>query len=181
MSRTVRLLGVVSLFNDIAGHMVQPLLPGFIAKLGGGPEVLGLIEGIADACASLLQIPSGYLADRMRRLKALTFVGYTTACALRPLLALVTSWWEILPIRVGDRAGKGIRGAPRDTLLAESTAQQQLGRAYGFHSAMDYAGAIVGPAIAYALIASGFSTREVFALTAMPGVVALCVLGFGVN
>lgn len=161
--------------------MIQPLLPGFVAKVGGGPQVLGLIEGVADSAASLLQIPSGYLADRMRRLKALTLAGYVTASALRPMLALATWWWQILLIRVGDRAGKGIRGAPRDTLLAETTAQKQLGRAYGFHRAMDYAGAIAGPAIAYGLLATGFTTREVFALTAVPGVAALCVLGFGVS
>ncbi|MGH7865535.1 MAG: MFS transporter [Candidatus Binataceae bacterium] len=177
----MRALGVVSLFNDIAGHMIQPLMPGFIAKVGGGPQVLGIIEGVADSAASLLQIPSGYLADRMRRLKRLTFVGYVTASALRPLLALATSSWEILLLRVGDRAGKGIRGAPRDTLLAETTAQEQLGRAYGFHRAMDYAGAIIGPAIAYGLLATGFTTREVFAVTAVPGAVTLCVLGFGVD
>jgi len=177
----VRTLGVVSLFNDVAGHMIQPLLPGFIAKVGGGPEVLGLIEGVADAASSLLQIPSGYLADRMRRLKALTFAGYATAITLRPMLALVSSWWLILFIRLGDRAGKGIRGAPRDALLAETTAQKQRGRAYGFHRAMDYAGAIVGPAIAYGLLSAGYSTREIFALTAVPGVIALFILGFGVS
>jgi MFS family permease len=175
------MLGAVSLFNDMAGHMVQPLLPSFVARVGGGPEVLGLIEGAADAAASLLQIPSGYVADRIRRLKRLTFIGYATAVVLRPLLGLVTAWWQILLIRVGDRAGKGIRGAPRDTLLAETTALAIRGRAYGFHRAMDYVGAIVGPGLAYAMLATGFSTREVFAFTALPGVLCLLLLGFGVT
>jgi MFS family permease len=138
-------LGVVSLLNDSAGDMVQPLLPAFVGTIGGGPLALGLIEGIADATASLLQLGSGYLADRIGRLKAATTAGYAVTAIARPLLALAQTWWQILGARFGDRIGKGIRTAPRDALLADTTPFASRGRAYGFHRAMDNAGAIVGP------------------------------------
>jgi MFS family permease len=176
LSETVRALGFVSLLNDTAGDMIHPLLPAFIAAVGGGPEVLGLIEGVADAAASLVQIVSGYLADRIRRLKALTLAGYALANLLRPMLALATSWWEVLIIRFGDRAGKGVRTAPRDALLAYSTVSGSRGRAYGFHRAMDNAGAIAGPAVAYAMLARGLSMRTVFACAAIPGGLAVVLL-----
>ncbi len=111
---TIVALGIVSLLNDVGGDAVSPLLPAFIGMVGGCPEALGVIEGVSDATASLLQIASGYLADRTGRLKALTFARYGIANILRPFLAVTTAWWQILVIRFGDRAGKGIRGTPRD-------------------------------------------------------------------
>jgi MFS family permease len=176
LSETVRTLGFVSLLNDTAGDMIHPLLPAFIAVLGGGPEILGLIEGVADAASSLVQILSGYAADRIRRLKALTVAGYTLANVLRPMLAIAGTWWEVLIIRFGDRAGKGVRTAPRDALLAHATASSSRGRAYGFHRAMDNAGALLGPALAYAMLWRGFSMRMVFACAAIPGALAVMLL-----
>lgn len=167
-------LSLVSFLNDTAGDMIIPILPIFIGSLGGSAEALGLIEGVADAAASLLQIGSGYLADRAGRFKRLTLIGYVIANALRPLLALTTGWPQVLAIRFGDRIGKGIRSAPRDALLAQATARALRGRAYGFHRAMDNAGAIAGPLIIYLMLAGGLSTRAVFAWSALPG--ALCVL-----
>ncbi len=161
--------------------MVHPLLPAFIAALGAGPEVLGLIEGVADAAASLLQIASGYLADRMGRLKALTFVGYTIAATARPLLALATGWWQVLAIRLCDRSGKGIRTAPRDRLLADVTPAPVRGKSYGFHRAMDNAGALIGPLIAYLMLSGSMGLREVFAWTALPGIAALLMLALSVR
>jgi len=178
---TVAALGVVSLLNDIAGDAVAPLLPAFVATLGGGPEALGMIEGVADAAMSLIQFASGYLADRTGKLKALTVAGYAIANSLRPLLALVTGWWQILLIRFGDRAGKGIRGAPRDALLADATPAAFRGAAYGLHRGFDHAGAFLGPAAAYVLLSRGISMRAVFAWTAVPGVMSLIVLGFFVK
>lgn len=178
---TVVALGVVSTLNDVAGDMVHPLLPAFIAALGAGPEVLGLIEGVADAAASLLQIASGYLADRMGRLKTLTFVGYTIAATARPLLALATGWWQVLAIRLCDRSGKGIRTAPRDRLLADVTPAPVRGKSYGFHRAMDNAGALIGPLIAYLMLSGNLGLREVFAWTALPGVAALLMLALSVK
>jgi len=169
-------LGVVSLFNDSAGDMVQPLLPAFIGTIGGGPLALGLIEGVADATASLLQLGSGYLADRIGRLKAATTAGYAVTAIARPLLALAQTWWQILGVRFGDRIGKGIRTTPRDALLADATPITSRGRAYGFHRAMDNAGAIVGPAAAWLMLSSGLSMREVFAWSAVPGLLTLVIL-----
>src|SRR5579862_4544938 len=174
-------LGVVSLFNDSAGDMVQPLLPAFIGTIGGGPLALGLIEGVADATASLLQLGSGYLADRIGRLKAATTAGYAVTAIARPLLALAQTWWQILGARFGDRIGKGIRTAPRDALLADATPIASRGRAYGFHRAMDNAGAIVGPAAAWLMLSSGVSMREVFAWSAVPGLLTLVILQIRVS
>jgi MFS family permease len=181
ISPAIVALGAVSLLNDIAGDAVQPLLPAFVAMVGGGPVALGVIEGIADATSSLLQIGSGYLADRTRRLKALTFAGYGIANLLRPLLALVGGWWQILVIRFGDRAGKGIRTAPRDALLADAAPPALRGRGYGLHRGMEYIGALLGPAAAYLMLSRGLSVREVFAWTAVPGVLCLLVLGLFVR
>ncbi|MFZ0890611.1 MAG: MFS transporter [Candidatus Binataceae bacterium] len=178
---TVIALGAVSLLQDMAGDMVHPLIPAFVAAVGAGPEALGLIEGVADATTSLLQVASGYLADRVGRLKAITLVGYGVATALRPLLAIVTAWWQILAVRFGDRAGKGIRAAPRDTLLAQAAAPSLRGRAYGFHRAMDHVGAILGPALGYLMLSHGVSMRAVFAWSAVPGVAACLVLALSVR
>jgi MFS family permease len=179
--RTILALGVVSLLNDIGGDAVSPLLPAFVAVVGGGPEALGLIEGVADATASLLQIASGYLADRTGRLKGLTIAGYGIANLLRPLLALATAWWQILVIRFGDRAGKGIRGTPRDALVADAAPAALRGRGYGLHRGLEYIGALLGPAIAYLMLSQGFGLRAVFAWTILPGASALLVLGLFVN
>ena len=168
-------LGTVSLFNDTAGDMINPLLPAFVASVGGGPEVLGLIEGVADAVASFLQLASGYLADRIGRLKAVTFVGYAIAAAARPFLALTTAPWQILLARFGDRLGKGIRGAPRDRLIADVTPEAVRGRAFGYHRAMDNAGALVGPIVVYGMLALGMRTRTVFGWSAVPGLLSLII------
>lgn len=181
LSPTVVTFGVVSLLNDIGGDLVNPLLPAFVASVGAGPEALGLIEGAADAAMSLLQLFSGYLADKLGRLKLLTVAGYSLAAIVRPLLALTTSWWQILAIRLADRTGKGVRTAPRDALLAGATAEDVRGRAYGFHRAMDNAGAALGPAAAFLMIRGGMSIRTAFAWTAVPGGLALLTLLLGVR
>jgi MFS family permease len=174
-------LGIVSLFNDTAGDMINPLLPAFIAGLGGGPEVLGVIEGVADAVGSLLQLASGYLADRIGHLKAVTMAGYSIAAIARPLLSLATAWWHVLLVRFGDRTGKGVRGAPRDRLIADAAPRELRGRAFGYHRAMDHAGALIGPAIVYGMLALGMGTRTVFAWTALPGLLSLFILGLVVR
>jgi MFS family permease len=178
---TVVALGIVSLLNDLGGDAVTPLLPAFVATVGGGPEALGLIEGVADATASLMQLASGYLADRTGKLKALTFAGYGVANSLRPLFSMANAWWQILVIRFGDRAGKGIRGAPRDALLADATPPALRGTAYGLHRGLDHIGAFLGPAIAYLMLSHGSSVRAVFAWTAVAGALCLTVLGFFVK
>jgi MFS family permease len=181
LSSTVIALGFVSLLNDIGGDLVTPLLPSFVAAVGGGPQVLGLIEGMADAATSLVQLGSGYLADRLGRLKLITFAGYGIAAVARPLLALAGAWWQIMVVRLADRIGKGVRSAPRDALVAEATVAEARGRAYGFHRAMDNGGAALGPAAAYLMLRGGMSLRAAFAWPALPGALALLTLGLGVR
>src|SRR5713226_4974221 len=116
----VYVFGASSFFNDTASEMAYWVLPAFLASLGVGPEKLGVIEGIAESVASFAKLFSGYLADRLPRRKPLVVGGYLVANAVKPALALVTSWWQILFIRFADRLAKGVRGAPRDVMLAES-------------------------------------------------------------
>jgi len=162
-------LGVVSLLNDSASEMIYPLLPAFLATLGAGPGALGFIEGVADATAGLLKVVSGYAADRVGRLKEITLAGYVLANVLRPLTAVANAWGQIFLIRFGDRAGKGIRTSARDALLAATAPARMRGRAFGFHRAMDHAGAFLGPSVALILLSCGLPMRQVFAWTLIPG------------
>lgn len=174
MPRTVWLLGLISLLNDTASEMVYPLLPMFVvAVLGAGPKVLGLIEGVADALASLLKLVSGTIYDRTRRAKPWVLWGYGVAGLTRPLIALVVAWPALLLLRVLDRIGKGLRSSPRDALLAASAGTQRRGLAFGFHRAMDNLGGVVGPLLATALLAAGFELRTVFLLSVVPAIVVL--------
>ena len=124
--RNVFLLGLTSFLADVASDMVMPLLPAFIATLGGGAASIGAIEGAAEATASLFKYLSGRWADRARRLRPLAVLGYAIPAALRPLLAVASSPWHVLALRCGDRIGKGLRTSPRDKLLAASAAPERL-------------------------------------------------------
>jgi MFS family permease len=136
-----------------------------------------VIEGAAEAANSGLKILSGWLADRWRSPKKLVLLGYGLASAVRPLIAISTAWPQVLAIRFTDRLGKGIRGAPRDAMLADLAPASARGRVFGFHRAMDHAGAVTGP-----LLASAFlyfypaDYRTLFALTIVPGVIVIVVL-----
>ncbi len=165
-------LGLTSFFTDVGTEMIFPLLPVFVASLGASTTFLGLVEGMADATSSILKLASGELADRTGRTKPFVVAGYGIAGALRPLVALASAPWHVLLVRVGDRVGKGIRSAPRDALLAASVPAEQSGRAFGFHRAMDHAGAVVGPLCATALLALGWELRDVFWAATVPGAVA---------
>lgn len=169
---TVIALGVTSFFTDVASEAVFPLLPGFLALLGAGPTFLGLLEGVADAVSAWLKYQSGRWADRGAK-KGFVFAGYALATIVRPLLALASAPWHVLAIRVTDRVGKGVRSAPRDALIAGAVSAEESGRAFGFHSAMDHAGAVVGPLLATGLLLLGVSVRTVFALTLIPGLLAV--------
>jgi MFS family permease len=157
---TVVALTVVSMLHDLAGDMVTPLLPALLATMGSGPAALGLIEGLADASTSLLKLASGYFADRIGRLKALTVGGYGLANVLRPLLALASTWWQVLAIRFGDRIGKGIRGSPRDALIAAVTTKEARGHAFGFHHALESLGAVFGTVLGYLPLTAESTTRR---------------------
>jgi MFS family permease len=179
---TVKSLGLVSLLTDASSEMIYPLLPAFLTgTLRAGPAFLGLIEGIAEAVASLLKIASGWLSDRLGRRKPLVVLGYTLSSCARPLVSLAAAPWHVLAVRVADRIGKGTRGAPRDALIAEVTPAEDRGRAFGFNRAMDHAGAFVGPLVASAALALGAELRVVFALSALPALLAVLVVSLGVR
>jgi MFS family permease len=172
-ARNIYAFGLTSFLNDTASEMAYWVLPAFLASLGTGPAQLGLIEGLAESVASFAKLFSGYLTDRIDRRKPVVVAGYAVANAVKPLLAIVTAWWHILLIRFTDRLAKGVRGAPRDVMVAESVPRNRLGSAYGLIQSMDSAGAIAGPLAALVLLAR-FGIRSVFWAAAVPG--ALCVL-----
>jgi MFS family permease len=178
LPRNVIALGTVSLLTDVSADMISPLLPLFItAVLGAGPAALGVIEGVAEATASLLKLWSGAWSDRVRRKKPLVVWGYGLATVARPLSAFATSWLHVLVIRFADRTGKGIRTSPRDAIIAASVGPEVRGRAFGLHRAMDNLGAAIGPAVAFLLLSTGgFSYRAVFLFAAIPGIAAVLVL-----
>ncbi|QXD14047.1 MFS transporter, partial [Rhodocaloribacter litoris] len=181
LPRTVVVLGLVSFFNDIASEMITPVLPLFLtATLGAGPAVVGLIEGVAEATASLLKLATGRWVDRHGRHKALVLGGYGVSNAARPLIGLATGWGAVLVLRFLDRVGKGVRTAPRDALIAAAVEPGSRGRAFGFHRAMDHAGATVGPLAAFALLQAGVGLRDVFLLSVIPGVVLMALLWRGI-
>lgn len=172
-ARNIYAFGITSFLNDTATEMAYWVLPAFLASLGAGPAQLGVIEGIAESVASFSQLFSGYLADHIPRRKPVVVAGYFIANAVKPLLAVVTAWPQILLIRFSDRLSKGFRSAPRDVMVAESVPKNRLGAAYGLIQSMDSAGAVAGPLVALAML-SRFGIRSVFLAAAVPG--ALCVL-----
>ncbi len=179
---TVIVLGTASLFTDLSSEMIYPLLPVFLGTLlHAGAAALGVIEGAAEATASLLKIVSGRVADRMKRRKPLVIGGYTISGTARPLIGFAGVWPVVLALRVLDRVGKGVRTSPRDALIADVTPLDRRGRAYGLHRAMDNAGAVLGPLAAVMLLGFGLSTRQVFYAAAVPGVIVILVLVFGVR
>lgn len=153
LPRNVVALSLVSLLNDTSSEIIYPLLPAFLAMtLGASPFAIGVIEGIAESMSALLKLVSGYLSDKFRSRKLPVFVGYLLAAISRPLLAIATTWTQVLAVRVTDRIGKGIRGAPRDAILASSVETERRGLAFGFNRAADHLGAVFGPLIASALL-----------------------------
>jgi MFS family permease len=179
-ARNIYAFGLTSFFNDTATEMAYWVLPAFLVSLGAGPAQLGLIEGIAESVASFAKLFSGHLADRIARRKPLVVAGYFVANAVKPLLAVVTAWWQILLIRFSDRLAKGVRGAPRDVMVADSVDKQRLGSAYGLIQSMDSAGAIAGPLVALLLL-THHGIRSVFWAAAVPGALAVMVAMFGVR
>ena len=181
-SRTIFSLGLVSLFTDVSSEMIYPLLPIFLTSvLGMGPTFVGLVEGVAETTASLLKLFSGWVSDRLRKRKSLVVFGYTLSTLARPLVAAATAGWHVLFIRFLDRVGKGIRTSPRDALIADSSPENEHGKAFGFQRAMDHAGAVIGPLIAFLLLT--FLTQQyrlIFRLAYLPGMVALIILIHGV-
>lgn len=174
LPRTVWLIGLISLVNDSSSEMLYPLIPLYLASfMMAGPRALGLIEGIAEATASLLKLFSGVVVDRTQRSKPWVVVGYALAALGRPLIAFVSHWPLLLLIRFADRVGKGLRTSPRDALLVDCVPPEQRGIAFGFHRAMDNAGAVIGPLVAAALLGAGMSLHDIFLWSVVPAI--LCV------
>jgi MFS family permease len=181
LPRTVIVLGCVSLLNDSASEMITPLLPVLLtATLGAGPAVVGLVEGVAEATASVLKLVAGRLVDRGAGAKRLVFAGYGLANLARPAIGLAALWPVVLLLRFADRVGKGIRTAPRDALIAGAAGESIRGRAFGFHRSMDHAGAVLGPLAAYGLLTLGVPLGRVFLWSVVPGILVMLLLGFGV-
>lgn len=177
--RTVIVLGVVSFFNDLASDMVIPLIPLLlVTDLATGAIALGLIEGLADALASFMKLWSGRFSDRLGgRRKGLTLAGYSLSNIVRPFFGAVSGWFSLLVLRSVDRFGKGIRSAPRDAMVADATEPAMRGVAFGFHRALDNAGAVGGALLAAAALAwSPLSLREVIAWSALPGLIGVLLL-----
>jgi MFS family permease len=180
LPRPVWFLGWVSLATDAASEAIYPLLPFFLIQvLGAGAVSLGIVEGAAEAANSVLKILSGRLADRSRAKRPIVIAGYALSSAVRPLIALAQSWTHVFTVRLVDRIGKGIRGAPRDAMLATWATPSTRGKVYGFHRAMDHAGAVVGPAVASLfLVFYPGEYRTLFALTIIPGAIAVLLIFF---
>jgi MFS family permease len=191
LSGNVLALSLVSLFNDTSSEIIYPLLPAFLAlTLGASPFAIGLIEGFAESVSAFLKLFSGYFSDRFHSRKLPVFFGYSLAGIVRPLLAFVTSWPQVLFVRLTDRVGKGIRGAPRDALIAGSVPAEKRGAAFGFNRAADHLGAVFGPICASLLLyfladnpvePSARDYSQVFLFASVPVVAGLFVIAFFVH
>jgi len=181
VSTNVLVLGIVSLLTDMSSEMIYPILPLFLLSIGATGAVIGLIEGAAETTASLLKVVSGWYSDRYNKRKPFILAGYGASTVVKPVLYLATSPLQVLGIRITERIGKGIRSAPRDALIADSTDAGVRGRAYGFHKAMDSAGAVIGPLLVLpVLLAASTVTpdtyRLAFLLSTIPAAVAVLVI-----
>lgn len=176
-------LGLVSLFMDISSEMVHGLLPVFIVgTLGAGAIWLGLIEGVAEGTACIVRVFSGALSDRWGRRKAIALLGYGMAALTKPLFPLADSTATVFLARFVDRIGKGIRGAPRDALIADYTTPDQRGAAYGLRQSLDTLGAFAGPLLAVGLmILLANDVRAVFWIAVIPGLIAVAILFLAVK
>jgi MFS family permease len=184
--KAVIMLGFVSLLTDAASEMIYPLIPVYIAALGSGAILLGIIEGIAETTASMIKLLSGIISDKLGKRKLLVLIGYSISSLVRPVTGLVTAAWQIILIRMVDRAGKGIRSAPRDALIASAAHVSIRGKSYGFHRAMDNAGAVAGPVLAIItllILFLGFGLKDsltalrwTFILAIIPGALAVLTI-----
>jgi len=172
----VLLLGIVSFLTDISSEMIHPLLPMFIVALGGSGLVVGIIGGLSDSITSILTVLSGYLSDRSGERRPFVFSGYGVSSIAKLLLAFSTQWWHVLILRPLERAGKGLRTAPRDAIIAESE-RGVRGRAFGIHRAMDTSGAIIGSIMAFILLwFLDMRFETIFLLAGFIGLLALIPL-----
>ncbi|MGD9963088.1 MAG: MFS transporter, partial [Thermoplasmata archaeon] len=182
VSTNVLVLGVVSFLTDLSSEMIYAVLPLFLVGIGATGLLIGLIEGAAETTASLLKVASGWFSDKYDRRKPFILGGYGSSALVKPFLIVATSPWHVLGIRITERIGKGVRSAPRDALVADSTASESMGKAFGFHKAMDSAGAVAGVVVALALLAWAASMEEleayrlIFLVATVPAFAAVLVI-----
>ena len=183
LPRQVKLFGAVSLLNDFASEMIYPLLPAFMTGvLGAGPQALGALDGAAEFAAAFVKLGAGRLADRVPRRGPLIVIGYFIAVVVRPVIAVTGAAWQVIGLRVVDRLGKGLRTPPRDALIADITPVGLSGRAFGLQRGMDHAGAVLGPILAWWLLASGAAgLRAVIGASIAPGVLVLVLAMWAVK
>lgn len=191
LPRNVVVLGIVSFFTDVGSEMIYPLIPIFVATLGSGPVILGIIEGVAETTASILKLFSGIISDKLKKRRLLVLIGYTISSLVRPFTSVVSAAWQIIFVRMADRVGKGIRTAPRDALIASSTPEGIRGKAFGFHRAMDHTGAVAGPLLAvftlmililgFGMTDTRLTLRWTFGLPILPGLLAVLTIVFFVK
>jgi MFS family permease len=177
LNRNVTAMGFTSLFGDAGHEMVTAVLPFFLATIGAGPEALGLIEGFSDGASSVVKSFSGYLSDKIGKRKPIINIGYFLTGIFTPLIAVATSWFQVLGLRVTAWLGRGARGPPRDALLADSVSSQATGKAFGFHRTMDTLGAIIGPALALFFL-TFLNYHQIIALSIIPGLIAFFIVFF---
>ena len=180
---SIYILGIVSLFNDMASEMIYPLIPVFIKSvLGLGASFIGIIEGIAESFNSIIKLFSGWISDKAKKRKVFVLAGYALSNIIRPLIGIASSWGFLLGFRFADRVGKGIRTSPRDAMICDLAPEDRRGHAFGFQRAMDHAGAVIGPLIA-GLLMSVFllDIRKIFLLSYIPGAIVILLILFGVK
>src|SRR5882724_2062220 len=185
LPRQVKLFGWVSLLNDFASEMIYPLLPAFVTGvLGGGAQALGALDGAAEFAAAFVKLGAGRLADRARLRGPMIVLGYFIAVVVRPVIAVTGAAWQVIGLRVVDRLGKGLRTPPRDALIADLTPEELRGRAFGLQRGMDHAGAVLGPILAWWLLAPGggsANVRAVIGWSIVPGVAVLVLASWALR
>ena len=185
LPRQVQLFGWVSLLNDFASEMIYPLLPAFVTGvLGAGPQALGALDGAAEFAAAFVKLGAGRLADRVPWRGPMIVLGYFIAVVVRPVIAITGAAWQVIGLRVVDRLGKGLRTPPRDALIADVTPAELRGRAFGLQRGMDHAGAVLGPILAWWLLAprgGSANVRAVIGWSIVPGVAVLVLASWAVR
>jgi len=183
LGRNVILLGIVSLLADVSSEMVNPLIPIYLTTaLLATPEIVGLVSGAADSTSNLVKVVVGWYSDKIRKRKAFVAIGYAPTAFVKPLMAVITTWPQMLAIRILDRGGKGVRTAPRDALLVDSVPIEKRGAAFGLHRGLDSAGAIIGTAISILLLlflasnTSDETIRLIFILSSIPAFISVFVV-----
>lgn len=182
LERNIFFTGITSFFTDTTTKMIYAVMPLFLLSLGATKTELSLIEGIAESTASIIKALSGFWSDKIGKNKPFMVVGYAFTAVISPLFSVVTSPLQVLALRFSERIGKGIRTAPRDSLIAGTAGEGERGKGFGFHKAMDNSGAIVGPLLAFAIL-SVFpgDYRKVFLFSVVPGLLGVLTIVFFVK